>query len=687
MLTNAQDKGMNIFNRLLTLTAFCIVTSGYAYAQFKDGVYYIQNAYTNMYLGSYGGKNAKAVLVRHGHPFIFTAVQDTTTKVEPDTQTESVDGTENDSEQQAETKPQLYIIDSHFFSSETNHYLGASNMLDEEATYWQIEATKDGTYTLSRDGKNYLASEGASTTIVNMTNPNSRKAQWKITREEDIINSFKGEDDATFLIRNSDLHTNFGPDYGESYWTINEASNTNGIILGGGGASSPCGIANHTTFDISQDVEGIPCGTYTLQAQCFYRLDGTRTSYIPELYLDDEAETFHLGTQKEASETDASNSFTLNLYDVKGLKTTTYNGKIVVGTRLERSEKLRSYWDNFVLTYVSDLDLDGYKKAYEESIKDAEATIEKIMNKDIKDSILTILQYKDTVAMTIESIKPYINTLNKARAECNKSAKYYEKVIKAYDIYTKLDEDGQAKFKELAAGIMDDYNNGAITNGKEEIKALHEIYLIALKSQIIPGTDMTDAIVNPTIDGSTGWTCERPNGGNGPLLNNVSFEYWAGNSIKLEDRSFNYYQTITGLQNGKYTVSCMAYNSKSSNDTSFAPSCGLYAFNGKDSVTVYVDTESSDFKEYTTPAIEALDNTLTIGVRNFTTMPARWFVADNFRLTLVSPDPALGIEATDDERKATVTGIYSINGIKRKELESGLNIVKYSNGKVVKKLK
>ena len=683
MLTN-NNTDMNIYYRLIALISLCIVYSGNIHAQFDDGVYYILNTSTDMYLGSTGFNGAKAILIKHGHPFVFTRQADIV-----QTQSDDIEGEEAGGEAglESETKPHYkYVIDSHIFSSETNHYLGSHYRLDEESVLWSIEESTDGNYVITCDGHNYLACDGASTTVTTITNATNRRAHWKIIKEEDRVNAFKPEDDATFLIRNADFCFNFGPGYQESFWVINSASDARSVTLSGGSNMSPCGIANHTTFDVSQDVEGIPCGTYALQAQCFYRLDGTRTSYIPELYLDDESELFHLGSQKEANDGDASKSFGLNLYDVKGLKTTTYCGKIVVGTRLERSEKLRSYWDNFTLKYLGDLDLDGYKKAYVESIRETELTLGKDMNKAIKDSIEVVLQFKDTVNMTIESIKPYINILNKIRAEGNKSARYYAKVMEAYDRYATLDEGGQEIYKELAADIMESYDNGLITNGKKEIAALDSIYLIALKSQITPGTDMTAAIVNPEVNGDTGWTCDKPYGGNGPMLNDVSFEYWAGSSIKLENRSFNYRQTIAGLQNGRYTVSCMAYNSKSSNDTEFYPSCGLYAFNGQDTVKVVIETEGSKLQEYTTPEIEAIDNTLTIGVRNFTTMPARWFVADDFRLTLVSPDPALGIDdaACDD---TVIVGIYSMDGIRRNELQHGVNIVRYRGGKVKKVIK
>lgn len=648
---------MNIFYRLLCITFLCFVTTTKSFGQFGNGTYYIYNVNSDAYLGGTGYNGAGATLIKHGHPFIFTVYSDS-----------------------------LYTIDSHFYSDESNHYLDKNIKLDSEPQLWQFIETTDGNYAITYDGRHFLASENASTSITTTSTISNRRAQWKIIKEEDRINAFKANDDATFLIHNADFNNNYGPDYNESYWVINSADNKMEINLASGNTSNTCAAANHTTFDISQIVEGIPCGTYSLQAQAFYRLDGTRASYIPEIYIDDEYDTFHVGTQNENSDKDASASFSLNLYDIKGLKATTYNGKIVVGARLERGTKLRSYWDNFVLTYENDLDLEGYKKAYEESIKETERTLDMKMNKDIRDSLISVLAKKDSVEQTKESIKPFVNALNKARKEANKSAKIYKELITAYENCTGLDEFGQKIFYNLTAGIIANYEEGLIENGKKEIMQIDSIYLVTLKSQITEGTDMTGAIVNPDINGSTGWTCEKPYGGNGPLLNNVSFEYWAGSSISIENRSFNYYQKITGLQNGKYTVTCKAFNSKSATDTDFTPACGLYAHNGQDTVKVLIDVEGGNYNEYTTPEIEAIDNTLTIGVTNFSTMLARWFSADSFRLTLVSPDPELGIDDTDND-DTSIEGIYSINGIKRKKMEKGLNIVRYTNGKIIKKYK
>lgn len=148
------------------------------------------------------------------------------------------------------------------------------------------------------------------------------------------------------------------------------------------------------------------------------------------------------------------------------------------------------------------------------------------------------------------------------------------------------------------------------------------------------GDDATMEITNPTIDGSTGWTCEKRNGGNGPLLNNNSFEYWAGNATDRDAAGFDYYQTIMNLPNGYYTVSAEMKNSL--NDEAgavFNESCGVY---GND-VMAYVTVEGNTLTRYTTDPILVTDGTLRIGVKSDKRMGARWFVADNFTLSYHAP--------------------------------------------------
>ena len=77
------------------------------------------------------------------------------------------------------------------------------------------------------------------------------------------------------------------------------------------------------------------------------------------------------------------------------------------------------------------------------------------------------------------------------------------------------------------------------------------------------------------------------------------------------------------------------------------------------------------------------DGDLTIGARKLTTIEGDWCAFDNFRLFYIgAPDPTLDISNTLEKTQHNkVTGIYGIDGLQRKSMQRGLNIVTYTNGK------
>ena len=169
----------------------------------------------------------------------------------------------------------------------------------------------------------------------------------------------------------------------------------------------------------------------------------------------------------------------------------------------------------------------------------------------------------------------------------------------------------------------------------------------------VPNTveDKTSSINNPNLDNnsSSGWTTYKYNGGNGPLtpVNGEkpnALEYWAGwtgSSFNRETASFNYYQDITGLPEGKFVLTADMLNSLDNEANQFfSPTCGLYAECGGNEVHTLVDNEGRNLFTYSTPVIDVGEGqTLRIGVKNFETpMAARWFVADNFRLSKINYD-------------------------------------------------
>ncbi len=193
-----------------------------------------------------------------------------------------------------------------------------------------------------------------------------------------------------------------------------------------------------------------------------------------------------------------------------------------------------------------------------------------------------------------------------------------------------------ADYDAAIEGIDPDKSADALADAQKVEAALPAL----AKTQLTAGSDFTRAIANFDCAAKDGWTFEKPKGGNGPD-HGGDFEYWAGNASNRAEASFDYWQEITGLPNGTYTVSAEMYNSlnnEGGNYTEFKPTVGVYATVGEKTVSKLVDVNSETRVPYVTDVIEVTDGKIRIGVKSFEApMAARWFTVDNFKLTLVKP--------------------------------------------------
>ena len=182
--------------------------------------------------------------------------------------------------------------------------------------------------------------------------------------------------------------------------------------------------------------------------------------------------------------------------------------------------------------------------------------------------------------------------------------------------------DGTLKYgvKNIAAG-----GNWAVCKPKS---------LTYLGTKVDDNTDLTFAInnydfVNCENNAFPGWSISAPNGNK--WKNGTScVEYWIGTA---SDGSFDYYQTLSNLPGGKYSLSASMWNS--TNDESGANFngggiCGVYgtSSNGTAFAGVTTDSGNNALNTYTTNAVLVTDGTLRIGVKNNGTMTARWFGVD-----------------------------------------------------------
>ena len=163
--------------------------------------------------------------------------------------------------------------------------------------------------------------------------------------------------------------------------------------------------------------------------------------------------------------------------------------------------------------------------------------------------------------------------------------------------------------------------------------------------------DVTSQIANWDFTGCEnndfpGWTISAPNGGNTWKNGDTRVEYWTGHAA---DGNFDYYQTITGLPTGKYSLSASMWNSTNSEaGASFGDggTCGVYgtSSNGTQFKGVTTDSDNNALNTYTTDKIIVTDGNLRVGVKNNTTMTARWFGVDWIKLNY---DPYISVIALD----------------------------------------
>jgi hypothetical protein len=174
--------------------------------------------------------------------------------------------------------------------------------------------------------------------------------------------------DATWLLQNPNFNRN---DQRVSAWQVSDdCTNWN---LNGGNQVNNCAESFHSTFTISQIVEGAPAGIYTLTAQGFYRQDGNVEEDVPVFFANDATAEVPAKTGEESSMSAASESFSNGLYTIEPLRfVVTEGGNIEVGVRGTATQQWVIF-DNFQLTYYGADPLAADKAALQALIDECEA--------------------------------------------------------------------------------------------------------------------------------------------------------------------------------------------------------------------------------------------------------------------------------------------------------------------------
>ena len=275
-----------------------------------------------------------------------------------------------------------------------------------------------------------------------------------------------------------------------------------------------------------------------------------------------------------------------------------------------------------------------------------------------------------TMSSSNADIVSATQALNTATANANTSIINYVEAKAILEAANGYDEVGRASYvaDETIAAIQSAYDNGSLVAVTSEQKAAAQSALAtACKAQAQPadGCDMTAFIVNPGIDGNAdGWNTEKKGNTNntgGPLKpSKDAMEYWGESTTKDGDaeKGFDYYQMITGLPNGAYTISADMLNSTNGEagaKWNGGGKAGLYGKTASDEKQILITTDGEQFLPYTTDEIFVIDGNLRIGVKNIAALTGRWFAVDNFKLTYARQ---LTAEEQEAIAKAKAKAVY-----------------------------
>ena len=552
-----------------------------------------------------------------------------------------------------------------------NKGLGYDLFVDNDSPCeWDINKISDGVYTLyNATVGGYLASNGlgnALTTVAAVTDA----AKWNIVTKNERTETLAAatEDnpmDATYFITNPDFSRNMGT----TGWTVTS----------GGGAAGTNGDAENynwqqwnSTFNIRQNLTGLPAGTYQLETQGFYRPGGNNTESTDqnaELYAgtmftvpvqlvssegknaQDNTNGFttantNSGSTKYVpnSQADATKAFNADVYDSNTLTFVVGNdGAITIGGR--KTIAVGSDWtvlDNFRLFYLGSDVTDAALAAIPIPV----GQMNEVAKQDLVNAQTALAT--DPSVENYESLKAAIENANASIAEYVKIKTYFDNLSN-----TQLGDISLATFQ--AADVYKRYSNGTVNEEADpttgtygslnDMVAEWRTFAANYWKTNAPSanSDLTAFIVNQGFEMDNAGGIKVPAGWTVPWDANDNKTMAVGEASSSEgswlynmwDSSKNQKrleQSMTGLPKGHYEITAyiQGYDGQTTD---------LLGIGGASTETASQTTTGNNNAHTVTVNAYVTDDagTLTIRVQNAGAGEVRtFFKADNFRLKYIS---------------------------------------------------
>ena len=609
-----------------------------AQAQLAAGDYVIQNVETGYFLGGGNDWGTHASLLRN--PQIFTFA-----------------GSDN-----------VFTLDSHQSNGGDSHYLGTGLYVDAASAQWTFTATStDGVYTIHNDG-NYLAGNGINQVIKTVTDGTDTDAQWKVistqTLSANMANAtLDNPQNVTFLIGNHEFKRNAG------VWTVTSfdgSADAKNFNWGSGGNNANCSESYHSSngFKATQTITGLPVGVYQLDAQAFYRQDGSDDKK-PYFSMNGSRSEFPVRTGDENNMAAAYQSFLQGKYPITPLIVSVEeNGSIT----LEVAGESTSMWNIFGelnLTYYgpeADINAVKYAALYaqvQELLAEAETLAEAKMDAAAKTALMEIVENQPTLT-TEEEYNAYIAKLIETINNAKNSINIYANALRLVNVYYGYANDANASIE--IDDFMADYEAGTLP--EDYATDLTNRYYAALDALKVGTKNVTTYINNGGLDANVeGWTItdgtlHKAGNTNFGMMSGSDFvEGWKWSATGLPDAEMT--QNIT-LPAGKYILTAEAQNLQQV-DSSVEPG-GFFLFGpeGQTEITNVAATVATTFT--LTEKTE-----VTIGVK-LLGCTGNWVCVDNFQLFQVIDVP-------------TAISEVAANGMKDGKFVKNNRIVIVRNGK------
>lgn len=538
-----------------------------------------------------------------------------------------------------------------------------------------------------------------------------------------FYSGIKEGEDATFILNNPSF------DNGAVGWNYT-----------GGAPGLSFGEAEmyNRVFDIYQEFDGVPNGTYTLQVQAFLRTNDNATAYnkykdgiaeVKTMAYVNKGETPVANVMAYASDVSLGQDDYQNVdgtwtpnnmagaaeYMKKGYYETIVqgivtDGKLRIGIKLQDATGYGSYWnlfDNFRLTY-NGADMSQMKALLEKAVATAEGLYAEPMCSDSLQSLKNAVA-EAQAALTGTTLAAALTVLDNAIVAANSSAQTYATLTSALsDSRAKV-----TKYKSEGGNYTTSYNEveSALLNGSYadadipaeliKVKTFTNAYLLEdVTGTVANPADVSYILDNASFDDNShnGWSFD---GSLGAVYLNLQ---------EFFNTNFNMYQKVYGMKPGMYKLDVQgfyrcgdyrnlgtdlnakiylndaetslmsikegAYEGTTPGSVIFDAEAGLSVPNSMEAASWFFD--SLEVKKYdgNTVTYEYNDPMadFVVGIKKTVAVNTDWTIFNGFKLYYVGT--TTGIESVESKADAVNVEYFDLNGVRLAQPRRGVVIAK-----------